>query len=116
MDFNTFDNLDNSYVRDNIDIKNDQNNNNIDKIKNIELKINQLNNKMDHIITLLENDVSKNCKKMGNHITFIENVYDTVHYPLNFICNKVNGIMGKNKDKLPSLQDKVESDKTTNNR
>jgi uncharacterized protein YoxC len=116
MDFNTFDNLDNSYVRDNIDIKNDQNNNNIDIIKNIELKINQLNNKMEHIITLLENDVSKNCKKMGNHINFIENVYDTVHYPLNFICNKVNGIMGKNKDKLPSLQDKVESDKTTNNR
>jgi hypothetical protein len=63
MDFNTFDNLDNSYVRDNIDIKNDQNNNNIDKIKNIELKINQLNNKMDHIITLLENDVSKIVKK-----------------------------------------------------
>lgn len=86
---------------------------NIDKLNN---KIDELNNKMNLIISLLENDVSVNCKKMGNHINFVENVYDTVRYPLNFVCNKVNGIMGKNKDKLPALQDQVESDKTTNNR
>ena len=31
---------------------------------------------------------------MSSHIDFIDNVYDTVKSPLNFMCNKVNILSG----------------------
>ena len=38
-------------------------------------KIDILNKKLDKILLIIENN-SINCKKMGDHISFIEEVYD----------------------------------------
>ena len=42
--------------------------------------------KMDKILELLEKD----CKKMSDHIDFVENVYDNVKMPFYYVMNKVN--------------------------
>ena len=41
------------------------------------------------ILELLK-DNSKDCKKMSSHIDFIDNVYENVKAPLNFVCNSIN--------------------------
>jgi hypothetical protein len=40
---------------------------------------------MDKILEILEKD----CKKMSNHIDFVENVYENIKTPFNYIMNKV---------------------------
>jgi uncharacterized protein YaaN involved in tellurite resistance len=42
--------------------------------------------KMDKILEILEKD----CKKMTDHIDFIENVYDNVKSPFYYLMDKVN--------------------------
>lgn len=42
--------------------------------------------KIDKILELLEKD----CKKMTDHIDFIENVYDNVKSPFYYLMDKVN--------------------------
>ena len=32
--------------------------------------------------------------KMGNHINFVENVYENVKHPLGYINNKIKNFMG----------------------
>ena len=54
-----------------------------------EIKINEINTKLDKILELLEKD----CKKMTDHIDFIETVYDTVKTPFNFIMSSVSNIV-----------------------
>ena len=61
-----------------------------DKLKTIEDDIKKINEKLDLILTFLEKDVTENCKKMGEHIDFVENVYDNVKNPLGYLCNKLN--------------------------
>ena len=34
------------------------------------------------------------CKKMGTHIDFVEQVYDNVKHPLGYICNRVRYYTG----------------------
>ena len=34
--------------------------------------------------------LSEDCKKMSEHIDFVENVYENVKNPLGFLCNKLN--------------------------
>jgi len=64
----------------------------------IENKIDALDTKLQKIWDLLENNVSKNCEKMETHIAFVENVYDNVKQPLQFICDKFNTLMIRNED------------------
>jgi hypothetical protein len=42
--------------------------------------------KIDKILELLEKD----CKKMSDHIDFVENVYDNVKMPFYYVMDKVN--------------------------
>ncbi|MBD23943.1 MAG: hypothetical protein CMG46_02915 [Candidatus Marinimicrobia bacterium] len=56
----------------------------------VEKRLERLEEKIDQILDLLQKEVRPNCKKMGDHIDFVENVYDNVKNPLGFICNKVN--------------------------
>ena len=42
--------------------------------------------KIDKILELLEKD----CKKMSDHIDFVENVYDSVKMPFYYVMDKVN--------------------------
>ena len=46
----------------------------------------------------------KECNKMGEHIDFIENVYETVKAPLSFICDKVNVFSGSDNNNLQNIE------------
>ena len=74
-------------------------NNDTNEINEVFLKIIELENqckiiekKMDKILKLLEKD----CKKMTDHIDFVENVYDNVKMPFNYLMSKVNGLIKHN--------------------
>ena len=67
-----------------------------EKIDRIEKKIDMLLEKMDISV--------KECNKMGEHIDFIENVYDTVKFPLSYICDKVNVFSGTETNSLENVE------------
>ena len=68
-------------------------------IQGINVNLLQLNKKVDEKNNV-DKDVLQECKKMGNHIDFIENVYENVKHPLGFICNKIKYISGNNNQSL----------------
>ena len=51
-------------------------------------RLENLEKKMDKILELLETD----CKKMSNHIDFVENVYENIKMPFNYLMDKVSYI------------------------
>jgi len=57
-------------------------------------KIERIEEKLDAIMQKLDNKIIKNCDKMGDHIDFVNNVYDTVKVPLHYISNKVQKMIG----------------------
>ena len=57
-------------------------------LNKINVNLLQLNKKVDEKNNV-DKDVLQECKKMGAHIDFIENVYDNVKNPLGYICNKI---------------------------
>ena len=61
----------------------------------------------------INEDIASNCKKMGSHIDFIENVYSTARAPLNFVLDKMNYMLGNKQDRnaetLPQLKDVSDS-------
>lgn len=68
----------------------------LNKIDNLENKINNLHNKFYDLNQKIDSDVIIECKKMGSHINFVENVYDNVKQPLGYISNKVKSLINKN--------------------
>jgi hypothetical protein len=54
--------------------------------------------KLDAILQKMDNHIIKNCNKMGDHIDFVNNVYDTVKVPLYYISNKVQKMIGVTSD------------------
>lgn len=56
------------------------------KIDKLETNMNRLESKLDKLLEILEKD----CKKMTDHIDFIENVYDNVKSPFYYLMDKVN--------------------------
>ena len=50
--------------------------------------------KIDEILRLMKSDIQPNCRKMGEHIDFVEHVYDNVKNPLGFLCSKINILGG----------------------
>jgi vacuolar-type H+-ATPase subunit D/Vma8 len=56
------------------------------KILDLEKHFTIMEKKMDKILELLEKD----CKKMSDHIDFVENVYDNVKMPFYYVMDKVN--------------------------
>lgn len=66
--------------------------NEINSINNISKRMSTLESKMELILEKLEkidklDNINDNCEKMGNHINFIEAVYETVRAPLQYISN-----------------------------
>jgi len=57
--------------------------------KDIQIRMDNLENKLNKIHSILETD----CKKMSDHIDFIENVYDNVKTPFSFLMNSVNAVI-----------------------
>ena len=56
----------------------------------MEERLDRVEEKLDILIKIVTEDVRENCGKMGEHIDFIETVYDNVKNPLGYICNKIN--------------------------
>lgn len=50
--------------------------------------------KLDKLTELLEGSLKSNCEKMGEHIDFVERVYENVKNPLGYVCNKVRSLSG----------------------
>ena len=63
--------------------------NELNDLRILKEKIDSLEKKVDRILELLESD----CKKMRNHIDFVENVYDNVKTPFNYVMNSVNSLI-----------------------
>ena len=61
------------------------------RLESLNVKINENNEKIDLILKILRDNISEKCKKMEEHIDFVENVYDAVKNPLGYICNTING-------------------------
>jgi len=59
------------------------------KIARIEEDIQTINAKLDSILAILNTD----CKKMSDHIDFIEQVYENVKHPLNYVMNSVSNLI-----------------------
>jgi len=57
-------------------------------------QVERMEEKLDAIMQKLDNKIIKNCDKMGDHIDFVNNVYDTVKVPLHYISNKVQKMIG----------------------
>ena len=55
-------------------------------------------------------DLAENCKKMSDHIDFIETVYDNVKNPLGFLCNKLNVFSGNSNYTLENLRESSQED------
>lgn len=43
--------------------------------------------------------LNKTCSKMDNHIDFVENTYDSLKFPLNYIKNRVEYFAGTSDNK-----------------
>ena len=64
------------------------------EIKILKNQVERMEEKLDAIMQKLDTNIIKNCDKMGEHIDFVNNVYDTVKGPLHYISNKVQKIIG----------------------
>ena len=68
-----------------------------DRFNEIKYLIERLERKIDNLEKKVDGDLLTECKKMGSHIDFVENVYDNVKNPLGFICRKMNNFVGTEK-------------------
>ena len=80
------------------------------KIDKLSKHLEKLDNKLDLIIETLNVDVKEKCDKMGEHIDFIENVYDNVKNPLGYLCNKLNSFTGETQYSLEDFESDDEDD------
>lgn len=84
----------------------------------LKIKIEKVEEKLDAILQKMDTNIIKNCDKMGEHIDFVNNVYDTVKVPLHYISNKVQKMIGvTNEDaskKNNVILNKIEYSNNTN--
>jgi chromosome segregation ATPase len=65
----------------------------IEKFESLEKKIDSLNKNND--------EIKKECTKMGSHIDFIEDTYTTLQMPLNYLKKSVERLTGSSTKELP---------------
>ena len=70
-------------------------NNNLEKTNE---KIDNLEKKVDKLSKSINEDLYSECKKMGGHIDFVEEVYDNVKHPLGYICKKIGYLTGSSQE------------------
>jgi hypothetical protein len=80
------------------------------QILNLEKLILQKFNELDKKIDLLNENNNKKideikveCTKMGSHIDFIEDTYNTLQTPLNFVKRSVERLIGSSSKDLKKL-------------
>jgi predicted nucleic acid-binding Zn-ribbon protein len=65
----------------------------LEKFESLEKKIDSLNKNND--------EIKKECTKMGSHIDFIEDTYTTLQMPLNYLKKSVERLTGSSTKELP---------------
>lgn len=65
---------------------------NVDRIDQLEKKVEEIDEKLSILLEILNKDVKNDCKKMRDHIDFIETIYDQVKLPFEYAMNKINMI------------------------
>ena len=55
-------------------------------------------------------EIKKECTKMGSHIDFIEDTYNTLQMPLNYVKKSVERLIGSSSKDLPTIKDKKPED------
>ena len=85
----------------------------IKKLDNLEKSIVVLQNDVNMIKEKINIDLAENCKKMSDHIDFIETVYDNVKNPLGFLCNKLNVFSGNSNYTLENLSEVTQEQEET---
>ena len=83
-------------------------------LKELIKRTDSIDKKLNDVISILNGEVKKNTQKMGEHIDFIERIYDNVKSPLGFLCNKINYLKG-NDQKQYSLEYKNQNNKNNDN-
>jgi hypothetical protein len=86
-------------------------------IKFLKNQVERIEEKLDAIMQKLDTNIIKNCDKMGEHIDFVNNVYDTVKVPLHYISNKVQkmiGVVTTNRDDAHDASNKIEYSNNAN--
>ncbi len=78
-------------------------------------KIETMERKIDNLSEKIDGEVLEECKKMGDHIDFVEEVYDNVKHPLGYICKKIGYLTGPSQEQysLTNLNNgngKIETD------
>tara|TARA_B100000900_G_C20190585_1_gene557698 strand:+ start:402 stop:617 length:216 start_codon:yes stop_codon:yes gene_type:complete len=69
----------------------------------IEQRIIKLENSVELILTKL-NEIKKDTNRMDSHISFVENVYNNIKLPFNYLMNFSEKLLVKNNYKL--IEDK----------
>ena len=73
-------------------------------ILNLKQEIKNLTNIVETLVQVCSR-MDESSAKMGNHIDFVENTYETVRSPLTFITNRINQIRGIEKyNDLPRIE------------
>jgi len=60
-----------------------------EQLENLTKQVASLEDKINDIRIILETD----CKKMVDHIEFVETVYEKVKYPFNYVMNNVSNVI-----------------------
>jgi archaellum component FlaC len=68
----------------------------LDKLNLIDAKLNNVEKRLD--------DIQGSCQKMDDHISFVDNTYETLRSPLDYFREKINQISGGNSDPLPRIK------------
>jgi archaellum component FlaC len=63
-------------------------------LQDIHERLARVETKIDKLTELLDGSLKSNCEKMGEHIDFVERVYENVKNPLGYVCNKVRFLSG----------------------
>jgi|TARA_B110000858_G_C17535780_1_gene351287 archaellum component FlaC len=77
----------------------------LDYLVKINSRLDNIENELKNIKGKINDELVDECKKMSNHIDFIDNVYDNVKNPLGYICNKLNFLSGEKEYKLDTIED-----------
>jgi predicted nucleic acid-binding Zn-ribbon protein len=58
------------------------------KTESIENELKKIDNKLTDLIILM-NDNKRDCEKMSSHIDFIDNVYQKLKTPIDYVCKRL---------------------------
>ena len=64
------------------------------KIINLEKTVERIESKLDRLLNEFKiiHTLEPQCRKMSEHIDFVENVYDKVKKPMHYVLNKISQI------------------------